>query len=272
MQIDANPRLRGKRRLMLAGAGAAFVAGAFLIAHSLAVRHVTATTLHVAAFTLHTKTVTYQNTAEGQLLAETTVARLSDGTTVHYGAAGFPEISQGVTARTIDYPDGTRAIISDFAQVKTIVPGSPELASAIASRLMNPPANCVFPGYTLLGYGTILGQKVAKVRWPSLKGLKDETIQWLAPALGCVAMQTENLVPQPGGKLKVLSKMETVSLSVGPPDPHLFDPEPNYNVVKPSEAMRKVFEKAGWAWDSDAQAHAARADQRYSKAVQMAGR
>ncbi len=137
---------------------------------------------------------------------------------------------------------------------------------------MNPPANCVFRGETLLGAQTMMDQKVMEVRWPPTPGWPGQITEWRAAALGCQALHAEIRTPQPDGSLKLVSETRAISLVLGNPDPHLFEDEPTYAEVKPSEAWRRTFEKVGWTWGPDAEQYAAQADNAYLVSVKMAGR
>jgi len=127
------------------------------------------------------------------------------------------------------------------------MPKPPTWAVAMRKEaITNPPSNCVSPGGTLVGYDTIQGYRVAIVRAPQI-GNGRMTV-WRALSLGCATLQTLSEAQQPSGSYTTVGKTKLVSITVGGPDPSLFEVTSSYQAVMPSQALRQEITHLGRPW------------------------
>ena len=223
---------------------------------------------HVTPFLLEVKSYTFEDNPEGELLNVRREARRSEGTKVVSGAVfGQVGLQAGETARKITYMDGRTVTLADSIAAKTTWPQRSTLQVAqMKSMLLNAPTNCVYPGETLLGYATVLGQHVAIVKQRPLPGVDDEeSTSWRAPALACQELEYRVVAKQPDGSQKVLTRGKAVTLELGEPDPSLFDERTNYAEVKPSDMLRQLASRLGVTWDDHQKASAKIMDDIYLK-------
>lgn len=216
-------------------------------------------------FTLQLESYEFTDvSSSGTLFARETVARRSDGATVHVdNMAGLVGLQAGETARHIYFLDGREFTVYDG--VSSVVRFPQHSAETIAfekARILNPPTNCVSPGSTLVSYGTLQGYKVAIVK---VRNIGDHQLTvWYAPDLGCQKLQYRVEVQDSNGAWELASETKTVSLTAGEPDPALFEIPDSYASVAPSEALRKEADRLGIDWTSDLQQEAARRDAAYN--------
>ncbi|MGH9325880.1 MAG: hypothetical protein ACRD2B_04225, partial [Terriglobia bacterium] len=167
-----------------------------------------------------------------------TLARRSDGTTVHVLSAGPLQIEKNVYTRTIRYIDGSRVKLLDAAKVKSSYP--PSYAAIWRRSVLHPPPNCVYAGEMLLqeNGGKVLGQAVVEIRPPAPPGYRIEA--WAAPGLACQVLTYHTEMEKPDGTYQPASEKKALSLQIGEPDPRLFAPGNGYTEMPPSEFGRRL--------------------------------
>jgi len=243
--------------ILLAGATA------FVIAQPLTVGYLASQELSVTPFTLKLEGYDYAIRPGTVTHFQTkTIARRSDGAVADAGVNGLLDRGFELDTRTVSLPNGDILSIADkvSAYVKWPRPSEEQIA-ARKERMRHPPANCVsFSAQSIVEFGTIMGHQVVAISWQP--GDEKVTI-WRAPDLGCEALQVRAEVLQPDGSYKLKAETKTVSLVIGEPDPSLFDLPSGYTSAKPSELLRKEFERIGAAWSEDVQRDADRADAQY---------
>ncbi|MGH9864858.1 MAG: hypothetical protein ACRD4H_05520, partial [Candidatus Acidiferrales bacterium] len=159
----------------------ALAVAAFFLVQPLTIEYLTHAQVKATPFTLQLESYDFSGDPAGTLFAKQTVARRSDGATVDvnyiFGSVG---LQAGEAARHITFPDGRDFTV--FDGVESIIRFPKLSAQTLAlqkEKILNPPQNCVFPGETLTGYGTIRGYKVAIVKVPPIA---DKTVTaWYAP-------------------------------------------------------------------------------------------
>lgn len=136
--------------------------------------------------------------------------------------------------------------IEDWIQAKTTWPQmSAKAVDQRNSRLAHPPENCVAPGETLVGFGELLNHKVALVRWP--QSGNERVTQSQAIDLGCQSLLDQVEDQQPDGSWAVVAETRTAGLTIGQPDPSLFDTGAAYAEMSPSQMLRKAEAYSGTA-------------------------
>jgi len=242
---------------------------AFVLAQSLAVRNYAAPEGLVTPFTLKLEGYDYSIRPGVTHSHSNTIARRSDGATVAAGANGLLDgadrvldSASGLETRTLTLPNGEVVTISDKASAFVRWPKlSKEDMAAATEQLRHPPANCVWiPGEPAVESGTIMGQQVVAV----IQQFADERITiWRAPNLGCQEMQNRVEERQPDGSYKLVAETKATSLVSGDPEPSLFELPSTYASLKPSELMRKDYERIGAPWDKRAQQSGEELDAQY---------
>lgn len=192
---------------------------------------------------------------------QTTIVMRADGgtagTTVE-GRAGNPRV---LSIHANDHIYTVHHQVSAF----TVIPSSRTSTVALQGAMGNPATNCEyrfdatprFPlGDTYQGIDTVLGYRTHKfvAKTPS-----SVVTYWLAPDLGCFEIQKDTSWTD-GAKNKA-SRTRVVTLSVveGTPDPSAFQVPQGYQEMKPSDLFRAVeiakFMSAGMS-QADAQTKA----------------
>lgn len=241
----------------------ALAAGIFFAAQQLMFQHIARAQVKATPFTLEMESYEFSDGLPETLIAKETVARRSDGATARVDSmGGIVGLQAGETERHILYLDGHALDVFDGVQSVVRFPQLSLKAMAFRKEeIVSPPENCVFLGDSLVGYGTIRGYKVAKVKNMAI-GQRTVTA-WLAPELGCEQLQYQVEENEADGTTKVTSETRAVSLVTGEPDPKFFDVPDSYNSVQPSLALRKEADKLGAPWNDAMQQEATRADAAY---------
>ena len=234
---------------------------AFLVAQPLAIQHLAKQGLKVTPYTLTLESYDYESLPQGRRFQTETVARRSDGALVQAGIILDPSGKELSVTRKIVTPDGhiisVADRISEYINWPTL---SAEQIAGAKQQLLNPPKDCMLPGRTLVETGTVLGHPVVALRLPHPKNV---VTTWVAPDLSCEKLQTRIESLQPDGSYKVSGETRALNLIIGEPDPALFELPSTYVSVKPSELMRREFDRIGAVWDDKAQHGADMADANY---------
>lgn len=241
----------------------ALAVATFFLVQPLTLEHLAHAQVKANPFTLQLESYDFSEGPGGTLFAKQTIARRSDGATVQVGIVfGSVGLAAGETARHISFPNGqTFTVFDGIASVVRLPQLSMEALTLQKKKLLNPPANCILPGETLVGYGTIGGYKVAVKKIPPIA---DRVVTaWDAPELGCEALQYRVEVREPDGSTKLATETKQVSLNIGEPDSRLFDIPESYANITPSEVMHKEAAHLGIQWTNDLQHEADRRDSVY---------
>jgi hypothetical protein len=206
------------------------------------------------AFTL--KTELYDQSEK--LYARETVAVRSDGTRVVLRTGG--PVLKPTWARKISYPDGGEVHVHEAIGARTTFQPSPTAKAQVATRL-NPPANCLAEDLQLLRTQVLFGQNVAVLRG---KKSKSRATDLLAPDLGCERLGYTYEEMTSDGAWKTVTEQKPVSLSLGEPDPKLFEIPATAVETKPSDVSRKYRALFGQPETRQDKAQDERRDQHYS--------
>lgn len=255
------------RRVLWLGATFGLAVGAYFVAQPLTLERLARAQVKTTPFTLQLESYDLSEGSPGTLFSKETVARRSDGATVRINSmAGLVGLQSGETERHIVFLDGRE--MAAFDGVSSVI-RFPRLSTGAISiqkqKILNPPANCIFPGQTLVRYESLQGYTTAVVRIGPI-GQKEITA-WYAPTLGCEKLQYRVEGPGANGSQQILSETKLVSLSIGEPDPRLFEVPESYASVAPSQAMHKEAERLGVTWTDDMQREADRSDAAYFQHV-----
>lgn len=224
--------------------------GSYSLASFFVVRGATQAPATVTPFALTIDLYDFSQVPAGVLVGEKVVARRSDGSTAEVGPfLGKAGREFGLTERQLTFADGHGIMIVDAVEAKATWP------PLTGDRLKNwldssaqPPKDCLDPGFAaqgheLKGTATILGEEVDVIQWPPLGG--HTIVNWADPKLGCEAIQYEIQEPQSDGSMKVGFAGKPASLKIGEPDRALFDEEPGYSEMRPSEIIKLALAKIG---------------------------
>ncbi|HEV2378796.1 MAG TPA: hypothetical protein VG206_03255 [Terriglobia bacterium] len=252
------------RRLRLGGllAGVLILLTCFYVSKAIALRRFALGQTGVTSFVLQTETRSYNRGLNGQLVQRKTVARRSDGSTATLTERTFPT---NRTLRSIIFANGDVVTFVDNIAAKTTWPGkfSGEGLTRRMAWITHPAQNCSAPGDTFGAYTTLLGHRVAAVKWPLIQNSQVTT--WAAPDLGCEALRGKAEMRQPDGSFRLDSEEVAVFLRMGEPDASLFRGQPNYHEVRPSDLERLEAEKLGVSLPDDTIRHYQTVDQQYSE-------
>lgn len=259
--------LRGKwlslRSVLWVGATFGLAVGAYFLAQPLTLERLARAQVKTTPFTLQLESYDLSEGSPGLLFSKETVARRSDGATVRINSmGGLVGLQSGEAERHIVFLDGRE--IAAFDGVSSVIRFpklSTEAISIQKQKILNPPANCLFPGQTLVRYEALQGYTTAVVRVGPVG--QNEITAWYAPALGCEKLQYRVEGPDDNGSQQTLSETKLVNLSIGEPDPRLFEVPENYASVAPSQAMHKEAARLGVTWTDDMQREADRSDAAY---------
>jgi hypothetical protein len=217
----------------------AAVVGCFYLSRNLDIGRIARAEVVVTPFVLEMESYSFESNPAGELISKSTIARRSDGATALVTTAlGRVGLEAGETARKITLTDGTIFTLVDSIRAKTTWPRmSREQLAAMKARLVDPPKNCVFPGETLVGYKTVMNERVAAIRWPPMP--KYEHVDWRAPSLGCQSLGYTSYVKESDGNSRPRAEGRPTSLTLGEPDAGLFDLGTNHEELRPSERVRR---------------------------------
>lgn len=181
---------------------------------------------------------------ESKRVSKWSVARRSDGSTVYisYGPAWLGR----ETSRTIRYIDGSSVVVTEWLGFNSTRPLSlGDRWDEFRKSVLYPPANCVrYDGETLKGFGEIAGERVAIVVSRPRQSLWDaantmRTTDYRAVELACENLEyTIEEQSHVDGSRKIMTKGRLVSLTLGEPDPSLFEIPPS-----PTEVLEWEFYK-----------------------------
>jgi hypothetical protein len=123
-------------------------------------------------------------------------------------------------------------------------------------------------GRTLLRHDQMEGQEVDVLR--TTAGPYRVTF-WAAPRLGCENLYVNSEAVQQDGSFRPSAETKTTRLAVGEPPAYLFEIAPDLVEMKPSEAMRRLWEPLDLGLDAehktamlrDLERESADADRRY---------
>jgi len=241
--------------------GAAFCVAAYRVASFVTVHIKASAQVLVQPFTLVTETRNHDwNPVPGTMVAYETTAVRSDGSKAIIAPVG--PVRLGNFGRTVTFADGRKLAIIDAIASKASVVQSAELTAALKARLLTPPNNCTDPGSIYQREDSVLGHSTAVLLLPPSGNVW--TTVWLARDLGCTELMARVATKETDGSLKPSVEKTVVSLTLGEPDPRLFDEAAGYVERKPSEMINLYAEKIGVPNNAAIQNEGVRADQGFS--------
>ena len=171
-------------------------------------------------FVLETYSYSFSQNPSGDLVEKRVTARRSDGSTAEVFKMG-PHLK--LSARTVTFMSGARLNVLDFVSL-TKWNTKPSELTALKDRLMNPPPDCLYRPFKLVGRDNLLGEQVVMVEavYPHPVGGPGHHYLWLAPRLGCESMKFRLETQQPDGSYKLIAESKPISLRLGQPDPRFF--------------------------------------------------
>lgn len=188
-----------------------------------------------------------EQTPDGWLALKETTARRSDGATARISKALSRDGSFQGQMRVVDLPNGQEFIVYDDVQ-EFVRPARPPgwVVTMRKNALLHPPSNCITPGQTLTGYGTIQGVKVAIIK--PLPTDSPKVTLWEAPSLGCQVLESKDEAAQADGTYALQGQTKLVSIATGEPDANLFTVPADYHSVMPSVALHDEWNHIGRPW------------------------
>jgi hypothetical protein len=185
----------------------------------------------------------YERSSAGDLkiFSREFVARRHDGTT---SVVETDELDKLPPLRKVATLDGTMIWLLDSAKVKSSYPKLVNgEARAVIERVTKPRPDCgvgVSAGVSAGGYDVVSGQKtvVGTSKLPGNRTLKF----WLAPDLTCEMVRFVQSLDDSG---IILTEGRLLTLTIGEPDPRLFDLGDTHLEVMPSELRSRQFRTAG---------------------------
>jgi hypothetical protein len=103
---------------------------------------------------------------------------------------------------------------------------------------------CALPGFASQGEGSFMGYRVLKFDRLDSDG-KMETSQWLAPDLACHEIWGQLKERNAQGNLAVVTTQKAVYIYRGDPPAELFNIDPSYTEVPPSELLKRGINATG---------------------------
>ncbi len=236
----------------------------FFLTKTLTFTQIATGDISVAPFTQERESYSFENDPKGSLVSKETVAMRADGAeAILTTAMGNVGLDQGFSARKVVFPDGRMLTLMDWIQAKSTWPRiSAQQILTRNSRMSRPPENCIAAGETLMGFGDLLGHKVAIVGWPHQTGAQ-RVIQWQAPDLGCQSLLDRVQEQQSDGSWKLDAETRTTSLILGQPDPKYFDAGAGYTEMSPSQMLQRSEAFVGAAPTDDIEQSAKVQDKAY---------
>lgn len=234
----------------------------FYGAYTATTRRVTRAQSMVTPYFLEMEATSFKVTEDNVM--RTTEARRSDGAVmVQSPTLGRLGLRAGETTREITFVDGTVVMIADSIAAKATFPAK-NSNDRLPTSMLNPPANCVSQSAEkFVGNDNVMGQETAIVT----RSLANEDFTfWRAPALGCLVLRYRVEIPQPNGSRKLQLEAKPLNLTLGEPDPRLFDLGESYAELKPSEIIRRQAQRVGLSWNEEIDRESQRSDQKYFKA------
>jgi hypothetical protein len=196
------------------------------------------------------------------------VARRSDGATARITSLG-PLTAPGYF-RKVDFLDGRSVTLIDSIKAKSTWPtmGRREL-SALSQKITQAPADCgVHTPYALLRFDSLDGQDVVVAEGVIAKRYR--LTRWLAPKLGCEDLYYKSEALSTDGTSSVSSEARVSDLTLGEPDPSLFDLGVEYKEMKPSQAQDLLLKRIGLSL-SPPEAQGARTEAKQADALYERG-
>ncbi len=238
-----------KGALLLAALGAALLC--FYVSRSLTIVRMARAQAFVTPYTLEIDTFNFETNPAGELISKKIEARRGDGTwageTTSLGKLG---LEAGETVRRIVFTDGRSLLLADSIAAKTTYPRMPaERVAAMKKALVEPRADCTSPGFVAIGSAVVAGQQATVVvhNEPSKGsgGATQRLTEWRIRALSCQRIQFRLEEAQADGSWKLVAEGRPVSLTLGEPDPRLFEERAGYVELKPSERVRRQLTRLG---------------------------
>ena len=199
----------------------------------------------VTPFTLVREVVSFQHSVEGELHRSQTIAVRGDGSrSVTETILGKAGISRSELKRTIHFADGKRVTQFLALGVKNTWPTLDEatVAERMARSQAVEAANCVIPGWAVIGADTIQQQPVA-ILSDSFGDPAWKLTVWEAPQLGCEDLRQRSYNKQAEGSFALRTETRTVSLRVGEPDTSLFEEPAGLREASPMEVGQLLARK-----------------------------
>jgi len=201
----------------------------------------------------------------GMLFAKELVARRADGTRVVRRSAG--PMDKPIWARKLSYPDGREVDIHEAIGTKTTFPATSQTKARAAEALQSS-GRCVAPGGQLVRTDVVLGQNAAVVE---LQNGDSRSTEWRAQDLACEELGYTYEQKGQDGAWRTVTQRKSVSLTLGEPDPKLFEIPATAVEAKPSDVSARYRALLGMAGSPQDKAQDERRDRRYA-AEQAPGR
>lgn len=194
------------------------------------------------------------------LIQTVTMARRSDGATSKIGTFYKSDGSVKLAIRRIDMADGGGGTILDSIHAKSTghKPGA-DLA-AFKTALLNPPAQCLYIGETVVKTGTLFGQSALLIGHKVESGLRQAEV-WRLPAFDCASVggTLEQRVDETSDWQLVTEQVLTSFVPLDP-DAKLFTGWEEYQEMAPSGLKAALAKKDGTTLPCDAKCKAAEAE------------
>lgn len=219
----------------------------------------------VTAFTLRGEIISLAHSPEGEVHRRQTIAVRSDGSrSLTETILGTVGLRAGEKKRSIRFADGRSLTIFPSMGVKNTWPTRSQTANEQArAQRLNPPQDCLYPGWTFVQNDTVQGQEVAVVSHSSQE-LGWKATAWRAPQLGCEMLRYISYDSGTDGNFVANTELRTVALQLGEPDPALFDEATTYREAKPTEVGQIIAQKYHLTLGTEANNWLQRFDSTYS--------
>lgn len=219
----------------------------------------------------------------GRVLSRSVLARRSDGATVRLETAfGRPGLALNVMSRVVTSSSGRKTVFGDWIKTKTTWPEpTPQAQARRLAILQNPAVNCAGAEESVVGSEVVLDHRSIMVRSAPFDGPPkthdsppEKLIEtaWRMPDFACQEIQKLIEGLRSDGTVERIVLNRPLVLSLGEPDPHLFDDGVSYAEQGPAEFVRRSASHFGFVLDTAAQSAAENEEKRYRASVRKAER
>lgn len=180
---------------------------------------------------------------DGESERRITFARRGDGSEVQITHTRNENGELDELRRIVDLQKNALIVVSPSQQTTTTFPYSPQGSDQVRR---DQTSLCRFLETRGAERGEILGYPVLKevIESPPL-GTSARIERYMAPDLGCVAMETRHIQVETGGRERLLSAERIISVRLGEPNPSLFVVPGHYTEASPAEYARKAAAASG---------------------------
>lgn len=236
-------------RLMISVLLIAVFSCSYFIFDAITAKHVAHAQVAVSPYVAQFNVIAFGSAPMGKLISSRIIARRSDGAKVLRETIMFPSGQR--TTRRITFMDGRVLVLDDLISAKSSYHRySGDALTAYRMAVEHPAANCARSGETVLGYKTVMKERVAVVQETAeVDGVPRMFQYWRAPALGCQTLHYEERLEQSNGTWTIGIEGTLVSLSLQEPPASLFDEGNTYTELPPSERIKAKFHRLGISAD-----------------------